>query len=318
MIKKNTKIATWSLVISVATLLILVSGIVVTRYTNIVEKFDFFNTKELKADLKESYERIDILLKEKEVLMNQLSEKLKEFEALKQENDILKSDLEIKNQEIKVLTEKVNSLEKDVASLLSMKKELYASVQKNEKTAARIDQIVAENLKNQSTNEKNTIQKASFVDTSLSTINKNTTNNSPVREIVRNEEDEVRLLNSTVRTFQVKNSGDRKLTTNIDKVNSIQLEYTLFKDKSSNKTSNTFYVQIFDTNNKNIGNTQSVFLDGKELIYSFLSKVENDKAINNIKEEYEIKDLNLFKGIYFLNIFSEKGKLLSTRSFKLE
>ena len=52
-------------------------------------------------------------------------------------------------------------------------------------------------------------------------FNKNTINNSPVREIIRDEEAEVRLLNSSVRTFYVKNPEERKLTSNINKVNTI-------------------------------------------------------------------------------------------------
>lgn len=319
MIKKNTKIATWSLVVSITTLLLVVSGLLVTRYTDIVEKFDFFNTKELKADLKESYERIDILLKEKEVLMNQLSEKLREFEALKIENDVLKSDLESKNQEIEVLTEKVNALEKNVASLLSLKKELNASIQKNEKTTQRMEQLVAENLKNKADNEKNTIQKASIADTSFGTITKNTVlNDSPIRDIVNDEENNVRLLNSKVKTFFIKQSGVKKESNSVAKVNTLELNYTLFKDKGSNKSKNKFYIQIFDTNNKNIGNTQSRFVEGKELVYSFVSEADNKNTINTITEQFSTEGLNLDKGVYFLNIFNEYGKLLTTKSFRLE
>ena len=330
MIKKNTKIATWSLVVSVTTLLLVVSVLLVTRYTDIIEKFDFFNTKELKADLKESYERIDFLLKEKDVLMRQLSEKLREFEALKMKNDVLKSDLESKNQEIKVLTEKVNALEKNVSSLLSFKKELNASIKKNEKTTQRIDQLVAENLKAKSVNEKktiqkasidvkNTIQKASSADTSIGTINKNTVlDDSPIRDIVNDEENNIRLLNSNVKTFFIKDSGVKKETNNSNKVNTLVLSYTLFKNKGSNKLNNKFYIQIFDTNNKNIGNTQSRFIEGKELVYSFVSEVDNKNSINTITEQFSTEGLNLDKGVYFLNIFNEYGKLLSTKSFRLE
>lgn len=318
MIKKNSKIASWSLGLSIATLLIVSSSLLVT-YTDIGKNMSFFNISNIKSELEASYLKIDKLIQEKDLLMQQLKDQLKEFEELKVENDSLKYQLEAKNQKVDELFEKIESLEKDVSNLMSLKKELATAIKQNEIKVTQ--NIPVEDYKVETVNnQKHTIQKATIVDSFNATTSskKAIINNSPVREIIRNEEEEVRLLNSSVRTFYIKNSGDRKLTNNINKVNTIQLEYTLFKDKSSNKISNTFYVQIFDTNNKNIGNTQSVVLDGKELIYSFLSKVENDKAINNIKEEFAIKDLNLFKGMYFLNIFSETGKLLSTRSFKLE
>ena len=48
---------------------------------------------------------------------------------------------------------------------------------------------------------------------------------------------------------------------------------TIYLDKNKLSRSNTFYIQIFDTNNKNVGKTKSVFVGSNELVYSFISTV---------------------------------------------
>ena len=55
-----------------------------------------------------------------------------------------------------------------------------------------------------------------------------------------------------------------------------------------------------------------------KLIYSFSSTVSYEEEVNRIHEEFSTEGLELDKGVYFLNIFSEAGKLLSSRSFKLD
>ena len=67
-----------------------------------------------------------------------------------------------------------------------------------------------------------------------------------------------------------------------------------------------------------MGKTKSFFIDDKELVYSFKSNVEYVEQVSQVKEEFSTEGLSLHKGIYFLNIFSSKGKLLCSRSFKLD
>ena len=92
MIKKNAKIASWSLGLSIATLLIVSSSLLIT-YTDIGKNMSFFNISNVKSELEASYIKIDKLIQEKDVLMQQLKDKLREFEELKIENDVLKYDL---------------------------------------------------------------------------------------------------------------------------------------------------------------------------------------------------------------------------------
>ena len=78
---------------------------------------------------------------------------------------------------------------------------------------------------------------------------------------------------------------------------------TLYLDKNLISRSNIFYIQIFDTNNKNVGKTKSTFINENELVYSFISKVEYEDEVTQIKEEFSTEGLNLDTGVYFLNIF---------------
>ena len=315
MVKKNFKMASWSFALSILTLLILVSTVLLAN-TRLGENMHFFTNKTLQSDLEKSYLEIEKLISEKEFLMLQLEEQLEKYKALETENENLQSELELRNQQMDALIQKIDSLEKDVSKLMSLKDEL-AKAKTAYETHSRV--INNENVSKKTTSDtisnnetKTSIAEASFLPS------ENQKNTSPVSTIIRDDYDELRLLNSSVQTYHIKNSGEKKFTTQVDKVNSLVLEYTIYLDKNKLSRSNTFYIQLFDTNNKNVGKTKSVFVGSNELIYSFSSTVSYEEEVNRIHEEFSTEGLELDKGVYFLNIFSEAGKLLSSRSFKLD
>ncbi|NHN25499.1 hypothetical protein FIA58_007400 [Flavobacterium jejuense] len=311
MVRKKYKMALWSLVLSCVTLIVLASSFLLTN-TSFGKNLNIFNSSELESDLEKSYIEIEKLISEKELLMQELKEQLEKFQTLETENDSLKSELEVKYQQVEELISKIESLEKDVSKLMSLKNEL-AKARKDydklsaEKRASNKEKLVSDesvNYSSEATSDKSLARKEDI--------------ESPIKEIVRELEENIRLLNSSVQTYHKKESGIKKETTSASKVNSLGLRYTLYVDKSNDKRMNVFYVQIFDTNNKNVGKTKSFFIDDKELVYSFKSNVEYEEQVTEIEEEFSTQGLNLDKGVYFLNIFSSKGKLLSSRSFKLD
>ncbi|MVO10542.1 hypothetical protein GOQ30_15315 [Flavobacterium sp. TP390] len=315
MVKKNFKMASWSFALSILTLLILATTVLLAN-TRLGENMNFFTNKNLQSDLEKSYLEIEKLISEKELLMLQLEEQLEKYKALEMENENLQTELELRNQQMDALIQKIDSLEKDVSKLMSLKDELakaktayetHVTEVKNEKTPKK---VTSDNVSNNET--KTMIAEARFLPS------ENQKNTSPVSTIIRDDYDELRLLNSSVQTYHIKNSGEKKLASQADKVNSLVLEYTIYLDKNKLRRSNTFYIQLFDTNNKNVGKTKSVFVGSNELIYSFSSTVSYEEEVNRIHEEFSTEGLELDKGVYFLNIFSEAGKLLSSRSFKLD
>ena len=315
MVKKNFKMASWSFALSILTLLILATTVLLAN-TRLGENMNFFTNKNLQSDLEKSYLEIEKLISEKELLMLQLEEQLEKYKALEIENENLQTELELRNQQMDALIQKIDSLEKDVSKLMSLKDELakaktayetHLTEVKNEKTPKK---VTSDNVSNNET--KTMIAEARFL------ASENQKNTSPVSTIIRDDYDELRLLNSSVQTYHIKNSGEKKLASQADKVNSLVLEYTIYLDKNKLRRSNTFYIQLFDTNNKNVGKTKSVFVGANELIYSFSSTVSYEEEVNRIHEEFSTEGLELDKGVYFLNIFSEAGKFLSSRSFKLD
>ncbi|VXB38140.1 conserved hypothetical protein [Flavobacterium sp. 9AF] len=313
MLKKNSKVATWSLILSIITMLALTTTFLLAN-TKLGKNINLFANTELQSDLEKSRVEIERLIKEKEYLMLQLKEQLEKYKALENENNILKTELEAKHQQIENLIQKIDSLEKDVSKLMSLKNEFTKA--KKEYETKVVENKSSENTKVivQNKESKTTIAEASFVPSEKQT----SVSVSPVSTIIRDDYDDLRLLNSSVQTYHKKNSGEKKYATSVSKVNSLDLEYTLYLDKNKIRRSNTFYIQIFDTNNKNVGKTKSVFIGSNELVYSFISSVEYEEEVNRIHEEFSTEGLNLEKGVYFLNIFSESGKLLSSRSFKLD
>ena len=72
MVRKNFKMASWSLVLSIVTLLVLASTILVAN-TSFGKDLPFFTNTELKSDLEKSYLEIEKLISEKEFINKMLA-----------------------------------------------------------------------------------------------------------------------------------------------------------------------------------------------------------------------------------------------------
>ena len=315
MIRKKYKMAVSSLVLSSLTLIVLAASFVIPN-TDFGKKLFFPKASELQSDLEKSYLEIDKLIGEKEYLMHELKLQLEKVQQLKAENDSLQSELDVKYQQIETLIQKIDSLEQDVSKLMTLRSEL-AYAKKQYQMAAKPSNETKEVASEEVTvvKEKNNVENsATLPNTNTSTT---VTADSPVKDIIRNYEENIRLLNSSIQTYHKRDSGSKKETASASKVNHLVLHYTLYVDKGNKKKTAKFYIQLFDTNNKNVGKTKKLLIDDKELIYSFESSVEYTEQVNQVEEEFSTEGLNLDKGVYFLNIFSAKGKLLCSRSFEL-
>ncbi|WP_445711897.1 hypothetical protein [Flavobacterium sp.] len=267
----------------------------------------------MRTDLEKSYEKIDKLIVEKDFLMKQLKVELEESKELKYENNLLLIELEFKNK-------KIDSLEKNVRNLEYLRAQLSLAIQKQKGIIkSKGSSTVIEKEVKETTKNNNIIANKSRKKDSLNERKETKKilleESSPIQDIVKDEYDEIRLLNLDIKTTYSKGANYVKETANADKVNTIEIEYTLYKD--SNKSTNQFFIQTFDTNNQSLANTYTTMLNGKELIYSFVSDVACEKLVNKVKGKYSVGGLNLHEGIYFFNIFSKDGRLLSSRSFKL-
>lgn len=274
--------------------------------------FSFFSKK---TELETSYEKIDKLIQENDSLMQQLKLELEHTEELEYENNLMLNELDFKNKQI-------DSLEKNVRSLENLKNELKLAIRKQKGIISSFNSSTTDEngdqLKNNIKSVPKELLKKDTLKNNKSIKKTSQIESSPIQEIVRDEYDEVRLLNLDIKTLFTKGNNIKKETSNANKVNTIEVNYTLYRDKDSNESTNKFYIQIFDTNNRNLVNTYIANINGKELVYSYISEVESDKLVNTVKGEYSLQGLNLHEGIYFFNIFNSDGRLLSSRSFRLD
>lgn len=313
MIRKKYKMALSSLVLSSLTLIVLTVSFLIPN-TDFGKKLFFPKASELQSDLEKSYLEIDKLINEKEFLMHELKLQLEKVQLLKAENDSLQLELDVKYQQIEALIQKIDSLEEDVSKLMTLRSEL-AYAKKQYQMATTLSSETKETVSEKATvvNDENP-QVTSSTPSKLTTV---VNSDSPVKDIIRNNEENIRLLNSSIQTYHKRDSGTKKETSTASKVNHLVLHFTLYVDKSNKKKTANFYIQLFDTNNKNVGKTKKLLIDDKELVYSFESSVEYTEQVNQVAQEFSTEGLNLDKGVYFLNIFSAKGKLLCSRSFEL-
>lgn len=308
-IKKNKTLA-FAIAFSVVSIFMTV--LLLSESSDNSSYFSFFSKK---TELETSYEKIDKLIQENDSLMQQLKLELEHTEELEYENNLMLNELDFKNKQI-------DSLEKNVRSLENLKNELKLAIRKQKGIISSFNSsTTAENgdqLKNNIKSVPKELLKKDTLKNNKSIKKTSQIESSPIQEIVRDEYDEVRLLNLDIKTLFTKGNNIKKETTNANKVNTIEVNYTLYRDKDSNESTNKFYIQIFDTNNRNLVNTYIANINGKELVYSYISEVESDKLVNTVKGEYSLQGLNLHEGIYFFNIFNSDGRLLSSRSFRLD
>lgn len=312
MFKKN-KMASWSLILFVLAILILVSSSFFND-SSFMKNINLFNSIKLKSQLNSSNNEVEKLIKEKNLLKLELEAQLQKYKDLEIENETFTKELQVKHTEIKALIQKIDSLEKDVIGLLSLKKELIANIKKYKNELSQKIKLESKEPKEEI---RTTINNSNINNPENSSKFSNQLDNSPIKNIEKNPNEKIRILNPSVQTYYKKKSGEKKLTSNFSKMNNLEIEFSIYSDTNDKKVK-FFYFQIFDTNNKNIGETKRVYLNSKELIYSYISSIEYDNNMRTVKEEISTEGLNLGIGLYFLNIFSENGQLLCSKSFKLD
>jgi hypothetical protein len=297
MTKKYKKNIVWMFSISIFTFLVLLtSSFFIYSYFNLGDLF--LTTSNIEE--KENLLQIELLQQEKSNLISELKLKVTQYDSVILENEDLKLELLEEKASVQILIEKLEILEADVNNLSGLRKEFYK-------------------LKNQ-------VKKKPLVTTnSAPNLTSTTTKQS---EVIINKQDalpqtdevvlvapELSITELKISTFSEKKSGALVKTIEEGKIDKLCINYLLSKNENSGSGSTVFYVQIFNTKNKIVGLNEIVYLEGKELNYSFVSEVNYVNTSTYVKELFDVSSFNLKAGTYFVNVFDTNGNIVSSKSF---
>lgn len=259
--------------------------------SNFEIKSNYVNSK-----LTTSKEENKILIAEKIELKKTIKQQLIFIDSLKRANDTLQSNFDIERNRTLILIEKLENLEVNVSNLQSLKAD-FNKIKNNVKTKTDKNQKTKE-LDNGS-DKSNASKPDNLVDENTAAFIKNI---------------KIRDINSA--TFYSKNNNQKKSRKSKD-VNLIELDFELVPKYSKLEISSKIYVQVFDSNLKNLGAENLVEVNSKKLYYSLKEEIvlKDDIIKKNIK-------LNLTKSpgtkFIYINFYNENLEFIKDYSIQLE
>jgi hypothetical protein len=301
MSKKNKNKIAWMFSISIFTFLVLlISSFFIYSYFNLGDVMFSSSTGD-KSDLIQ----IELLQKEKSSLISELKLKVSQYDSVILENEDLKVELLEEKASVQLLIEKLEILQADVNDLSGLRNEFYRlkSQVKNQpiKSKPQVLPVPVKNITSSSVKKEETIVKEENV--------------LPKTDKVVLVAPVLKITELRISTYSQKNSGI--LVKNMDEgeIDKLCINYLLSKNENSQSGTTFFFIQIFSTNNKIIGLNETVFLEGKELNYSFISEVNYQNTSTYVKETFDVSSFNLKAGTYFVNVFDDKANIASSKSF---
>lgn len=132
----------------------------------------------------------------------------------------------------------------------------------------------------------------------------------------KNDGKKVKIIKLDSKTYEAKN-GRLKETNSYNRVNKIEISFTIDENLESRIETKKFYIQIRDDSDMLVGVSQNAFVGGKQLNYNFDTEVEYKKLEINTTNLFEFNETNFKKGVYFISIFNNRGELLISKSFDL-
>lgn len=253
---------------------------------------------------------VENLTTEKTILVTQLEALKLSYESAMSENTAMAEELAVERDKILALIKEVETYKGDVASLQKYKNQFFALESKNKKLILENERLVRENLllveKVDSTNVVLNNEKA--YNNTLSTQNE---------ELAKKVEvgSKLAIVGLNAVAMKVRNSGAEIKTEKARAADRLKISFSIAENNIAQTGDRQYYVQVLDPKSNVLGERQTIELNGKPLIYSFISTVTFDKSTVKVSENLDGKKFE--KGSYFINVYNANQELVAESTFSL-
>lgn len=253
------------------------------------------------------------LIKEKQLVMDDLSAMASQYDAAISENEIANKKLVDAKERIEGLMDSLKTSQASVNTLWRYKQKYFDLQKEMDFLLAQNDSLRVENSLLASTLDSTQVQLAERTAFTDSLLIQNT-------ELANVVKDASILSTVGLKGFGVieRTSGKLIPTERARRVDKIRVCYTVARNTLVESGDKELYVQVIDPKNNVIGaNEQIVFEEGQILNYSVVSKFNYENRSLNVCEFVPSMGNGFEKGKYTVNVFN-KNNLVSTSIFTLK
>jgi outer membrane murein-binding lipoprotein Lpp len=251
------------------------------------------------------------LTSEKDQLANDLKARIAELDLAISENTALKADFEAQKEEMTNLLAELEKSKGDAASLRKYR-DSYNKLKRE------MDNLLAENklLKEQNVALTSSLDSTKVVlqDTKRYADTLLTQNDNLTKTVEKGST--LAVLNLNVLAVKERSSGKQIETDKARRADKLKVSFLIAENQIAKSGDRTYYVQIIDSKNNILGDKETITISPElTLTYSFITKVKYENKTVQVNEEVAGKDFAA--GTYFVNVFNQKGEMVSKTSFSL-
>jgi uncharacterized protein (DUF3084 family) len=123
------------------------------------------------------------------------------------------------------------------------------------------------------------------------------------------------ILNLQTAAYKLKSSGKEIATDKASRADVLKISFTIAENSIAKSGDKEYYIQVIDSKNNVLGESKTVDLGEKTLVYSFISSVKYENKTVQVSQDLAGTDFN--KGLYTVNVF-DKDVLVSSANFTLK
>jgi hypothetical protein len=251
------------------------------------------------------------LTTEKDQLANDLKARIAELDIAISEKTALQGDFEAQKEEMTRLLAELENSKGDIASLKRFEASYF-------KLKREMDNLMAENklLKEQNVSLTSSLDSTNVVleDTKRYADTLLTQNDNLTKTVEKGST--LAVLNLNVLAVKERSSGKQIETDKARRADKLKVSFLIAENQIAKSGDRLYYVQIIDSKNNILGDKESVAMGGDlTLTYTFITKVKYENKTVQVNEEVAGKDFAA--GTYFVNVFNQKGEMVSKTSFNL-
>ena len=251
------------------------------------------------------------LTTEKDQLANDLKARIAELDMAISEKTALQGDFEAQKEEMTRLLAELENSKGDIASLKRYEASYF-------KLKREMDNLMAENklLKEQNVSLTSSLDSTNVAleDTKRYADTLLTQNDNLTKTVEKGST--LAVLNLNVLAVKERSSGKQIETDKASRADKLKVSFLIAENQIAKSGDRMYYVQIIDSKNNILGDKETVAMGGDlTLTYTFITKVKYENKTVQVNEEVAGKDFAA--GTYFVNVFNQKGEMVSKTSFSL-